>query len=786
MIKYNEQGAGAADLTNLPEAPKLSQKQLSQLKSWRSEVETAEERQRKPFIDPARKVVDIYEATKRERNSFNILFSNTETMLPAIFSAVPKPVVRRRYNDDDPLGKAASQVIQRTLQFLLNTGSPAYPTFFDSVQQDVVNALVPGRGISWVCYTAGIETIIPPTESAQASTDDAEGSMVADDTEAAKQPEENAREVNGSQEKVNFETVYLETVPWDRFIHGYGRAWGAVPWVGRIHFLTRQELFENFGPLGNLVKLTHQGDRPDGDKDDNTRNAKDVKFAKVYEVWDRKSRRMMCFTCQEEFFLKNESDPLKLEGFFPCPKPLQFIKQVSGIIPKPLYLMYEEQAKELNAVSSRINKIIAALKVRGFYDATLEGLDRLMESDDNTLLPMENVAQVYGQNGSLEKSLFMMPLNELVTVLQQLYVQRVQCKQVIYEITGLNDILRGSSVASETATAQDLKDKWGSLRLKNMQGDTETYILSLLRIMAEVAIQMFSPETFAAMTQLKFPREEEKQQAQMVMQQMQTQAAQQAQMAQMQGGQPQPPAPPPPELLQVLESPSWEEILALLADDLARNFAISIETSSSIMDDAQSDKADVAEFMNAISQFLNGVAPMIADGTLPFEAAKAMLLAVTKRFNFGQEVEEQLAKMTAPAPKEDPKAAGEKAKLETAQQIAQIDMGTKQAEAELKKQELAGKAQLMQVELQIAMQELEIKKEELQIKREEMMMKREQAQFDMAMSQQKAAVDTQIAEAGQQQQVRQMEIDGEAAERDAEYAAQAAEQKAAAAGEGDE
>ena len=53
-------------------------------------------------------------------------------------------------------------------------------------------------------------------------------------------------------------------------------------------------------------------------------------------------------------------------------------------------------------------------------------------------------------------------------VLNFLYQQREQSKQAIYEITGISDIVRGASHSSETATAQQIKTEWGSLRIKKI------------------------------------------------------------------------------------------------------------------------------------------------------------------------------------------------------------------------------------------------------------------------------------------------------------------------------
>ena len=292
--------------------------------------------------------------------------------------------------------------------------------------------------------------------------------------------------------------------------------------------------------------------------------------------------------------------------------------KISSLAPVPLYTMYEEQAKELNRVTVRINKIVQALKVRGFYDSTLEGLDKVLSAGDNVLIPSENVAAMQ-QGQTLEKAIWLMPLEKLVVVLQQLYAQRQQVKQVIYEITGISDILRGASVASETATAQNIKNQWGTLRLKKLQKQVSKYVRDCLRIMGEIAMTKFSQQTISQMTGLQFPTGEQKQQAQMLLQQAQAQ--------QVPG---QPPAQPPQQLLAMTQLPTWEDIMGLLANDLQRNYRIDVETNSTVDAEATEDKQNMGEFLNAIAQFMNGAAPLVQQGVLPFDAAKSILLAVTR------------------------------------------------------------------------------------------------------------------------------------------------------------
>ena len=76
--------------------------------SWLAELKDARKRE-KDFRKDGEKILNIYDGTNQKSVPFNILFSNTETLLPALYSTVPRPVVERRFKDDDPLGKHAEQ-----------------------------------------------------------------------------------------------------------------------------------------------------------------------------------------------------------------------------------------------------------------------------------------------------------------------------------------------------------------------------------------------------------------------------------------------------------------------------------------------------------------------------------------------------------------------------------------------------------------------------------------------------------------------------------------------------
>ena len=652
---------------------------------WLSEIQSALDRE-KGFRKTGKRVTRLYEAgassdAEAAQTPFNILYSNTDTLLPALYNAVPRPVVQRRYKDESPLGKEAAKVGQRLLEFQLDASDSEYESFDDLMQLSVLQALVPGRGMLHFKYEASFEKETSLDHSDTIGHDAEE----FDEIEAAETATGDPASPH-QFESVSGENVVAEGCPWDYFIHGYARTWKEVPWAAFRYDMTKEELVKNFGEVAQSIELEVDDDSQASYSGENKRRLPSVE---VWKIWDRGSKKVLFVSqCYRDGFLKEVDDPLGLSGFFPFPEPLTFFPKLSSITPTALYVQYESQAEELNTVTTRIKSLTKAMKIRGGYDATIQEIERILTSEDNTLIPLENVAALGDQRG-IDKAVFFIPIEKYFPVLQQLLVQRQSIKQVIYEITGVSDILRGASVASETATAQNIKNQWGTLRLKRMQKRVAKYACDCLRLMLEISVKHFSVETIRQMTGLPYPTRAEQAQAQAAMQELQLSGAMSGQPVQV-----------PPELQKVLGTPTWEDILDVLRNDLQRAYKIDIQTNSTVDAEATEDKANIAEFMNALAQFFNAIAPAVQAGALPFEAAKTLLLAIVRRFRFGPEVEDELLKMVPPKAPEGDGGAAEAAKLEL----------------ESKKQELQLKSQAMQQELAFKTSEHEFRMKELQQK----------------------------------------------------------------------
>jgi F0F1-type ATP synthase membrane subunit b/b' len=315
--------------------------------------------------------------------------------------------------------------------------------------------------------------------------------------------------------------------------------------------------------------------------------------------------------------------------------------------------------------------------------------------------------------------------------LKELNDQRNASKQVIYEITGISDIMRSASDPNETFGAQKIKTQWGTQRLQRMQKEIQRYIRDLIRMKAEIIAEKFQIETLEKMTLLPYPKKSDvdKQFAQQ-MQQYHAQVAQmhqqyamqvaqaheqakqahfQALDAHAQGAQqavaqgqpvqpqpqpqapqipPQPQTPPPPQYPDNIIT--WEKVVEAMRDDATRTYRVDIESDSTLSATQDSDLTGIKDVLTSVSQIMQGFGPAVQQGDISIDVLKELIMSVVRRAKMGTAVEDALNKMQQPKPPVDPEAG--KAQAAQAQQQAQIQH--EQALEQFKAQNAAQTAQI--------------------------------------------------------------------------------------------
>lgn len=451
--------------------------------------EAIAEREERSWIKRARKIVKVYRderpETAKNASQFAIFWSNVQTMKPAMYGRTPKPDVQRRFKDQDDVGRLASELLERSLTYNLDSQNGSD---FDDVMEAVVeDRLLSGRGTARVVYV--------PTYGDPLADDGSEEAESDDLAEGAKDGGEALREVTD-------ESVQLRYVFWEDYREGPSRTWRDVPWVRYRSTMAREELESRFGKKkGRAVNLDYApSGTPEGAEGKPPPDM--FKKAVVHEYWDKAKREVVWLAPgTPDIILDRKPDPLELPGFFPSPKPLLATVTNDKRIPVPDYVYYQDQAAELNRLTARIEKLTEALRVNGVYAGDEKAaIQRLFDpGQENKLIPVQDW-QGLTDKGGLAGLISWVPIQQIAQTLIQLYDARDRIKQIIYEVTGIGDVMRGDTQPDETATAQRLKTNFVTRRVTPHQKQVARFARDCIRLMASVIAGHFSAETISRQT----------------------------------------------------------------------------------------------------------------------------------------------------------------------------------------------------------------------------------------------------------------------------------------------
>jgi hypothetical protein len=634
------------------------------------------ERTYKEWEGRADKIVKRYRDDSRSRNNpnakFNILWSNVQTITPAVFARLPRPDVSRRFRDNDPVGRVASMMLERALEYEIEH----YGDYASAMKQTVQDRLLGGRGTAWVRYEPHITG--EAAGMGEGAPDD--GFQVTEDIDEA---ETEGGIYKEDQERIEYECAPVDYVHWRDFGLTVARTWEEVTAVWRKVYMGRPALVERFGEeLGGKIPLDT---KPETSKTFNEKMGEGSSEAVVYEIWDKTTGEVIWLNKSMGKILDTRDDPLQLENFWPCPKPMFSTITTDSLIPVPDFVLYQDQARQLDTLADRIDGFIQALRVRGVYDASEPSLARLFtEGDNNALLPVKNYG-AFSEKGGMAGAINLVDIAPIASALQSSYQAMDQVKGQIYEIMGIADIQRGQSDPNETLGAQIIKSNNASGRLKTMQHDVVNFATALLQIKAQIICQHFTDDTIVKIS-----------------------GAMQL-------------SPQDQQLI--------PQALALLKDEPAKNFRIEVTTDSMIYQDEQQEKQDRVEFLTAVSQFMQTALPvaqgvpeltpllmeMLKFGVTAFKAGKGLEGLIDETADqFRAQAEQAKGQPKPPTPemqKLQMQAQMEQAKMQAQSQAKQAEM---QAQMQLEQQKMQ-----MQIEFERAKQEYQAQENQLKFQLEE-------------------------------------------------------------------
>ena len=674
---------------------------------WTVEMKAAQDNSQ-PWIDAGDKIVKRFLDTRNDQRSegdtrINLFSSNVQTLQALMYGKEPKVDVKRKFADpNDDIARVGGEVLQRMLNTDIERDSDTYATALENCLED---RLIPGLGQARVRYEVEWEEH-DEVKAIPDSIDPVTGQVVRRGAPAYT-PDPTKKE----------EDVDTDYVHWRDFRWSPCRTWDEVRWVAFKAPMTRDELRTRFPDHAEKIPLTGtkhiNKDENDGLKNDPWSRAD------VWEIWNKEDRKVYWWVKGYEKILDVKEDPYGLDGFFPCPRPLIANCTTTKFMPRADFILAQDLYDEVDTVSTRITNLERAIAVRGVYDKTNEGVKRLLsETIANELIGIEGF-EAFKEKGGLAGVVDWLPLEAIVNALQVLRDYRGELMNLLYQVTGMSDIMRGQSTAGATATEQSLKAKFASVRVQRLQNDFARFASDIQALKAELISKHVDPQTIAARSNIQYIAGPDQQMAQ--------------------------------------------QAIGLIKSDFYQ-YRIEVKPESVSMADMSAVKEERSEFLMAMSQFLQSSLPMAEAAPWAMPYLLQVLQWTIAGFRGGATIEGVLDQMVLASnqalqqAQQNPQPNPEQQKMQMEQQKMAAQMQMEQQKAQVT---LQGQQQKNALEIQIKQMEAQMRKQELQM---EMMAKafgieleQKKLLFGMEVEQQKAAAE-----------IEQTEMEGEISARQAE------------------
>ena len=568
-----------------------------------------------------------YYRNKSGNNKQNIFWSSIETLKPFIYFKAPTPYVERKSKIANPIEDVACQILEKALVWNLEQQD------FDGVIKYARNDyLLSGLGLTYEKFTPSFKKVQTVIQDVNEFGELVEGVSVVEELDSAK-----------------VETKYLDPkkviIDCDKV-----DVWEDVEWVAQKIEMTKGEVIDQFGKK-IAIKLLDPAYSEEDEREKETT---------VYRIWDKKGKKVLYVSKEvNDEFLRVDDDFMKIEGFFPFPKPIFSTLANDGLIPTPDYSEIKCQLDELDGINNRMKMIMQAVKVSGAYDGAFPELKNILNK--STDLVCLSDFEKLREKGGIDGVISFMPIKQYIDSLQVLAERRQQLMSAIYEITGVSDIMRGNSDPNETATAVTKKTNFGTLRNQDRQNDFQRYLTDVLKVKAEVICEQFTPELLA-------------------------------------------------QFVENVDPMILEQAIILLKEDKIRNLTLGIETDTSFV---QSDEVEkTTEAVKTIHEMITSAFQVVSAQPALLSLYKQMLesmvatLPSARQFSatieacFGK-IEQQLAQPQPEQPNPDVMRA------ETDRMKAQNDFAIKQQANAIKEQEVQLKKQAEDNKIMMENKEIE-------------------------------------------------------------------------------
>lgn len=638
---------------------KYTSSPADQWKRWNEEI-TAAKKEFAQWQKNAKKVIQRFlDHRSQEQDEWgelttrlNLFHANITTLMCMLYGKIPKVEVARSHADaNDAVARVAGLMLTRILNTDIEEAGEDIASVFRNGLQD---RLLPGLGSARVQYQYTSKKHIVPA-------------IVDPDTGEDTAP---AVEI----ETLDTEWVDVVYTHWQDILWSTARTHPEIRWKAYRAWLDKEEFAIRF-PDAPIDKIDFKNKGPimksRGEKQE-TVNPQ----VEVWEIWDKRKKCVYWWTECHEILLDHMEDPLGLKGFFPDPPPLIANATTSKYMPKSDYSIAQDLYRDIDKLQTRISLLTDACKLVGIYDKSQEGIKRIFtEGVENDLIPVDNWA-MFAEKGGLKGLIDWVPIDAVVGAIEILTTKQGEKIQQLYQVTGMNDVMRGAAQSSDrtSATRDQLEASYGSIRIEALQNEFARWVGDLQSLKVEVIAHHYDEETIITQSNILATED----------------GADQALV---------------------------EQAIALIKDGDSHRWRITVRPETLAIADYAQLKQDRTEYINALALFMQSAAPLLEmdPGSLP--TLLKLLKWGLSGFRGASEIEGVMDQAIAriekqpPQPKQDPKAAADAAKAQADAQKIQQEMQQSAQEHQQKMQQTAQdhaqKQEQSQTEFALKMKEMQ-------------------------------------------------------------------------------
>lgn len=451
---------------------------------WSKEIEAAEKRQKDFWKDGGKIVERFLDERKEDGGSnrrtagstqvrLNLFHANVTTLMSMLYGKVPEISSTRRFADaGDDVGRIAAEMQER----ILNTDVQAPgASIGDVLRACLQDRLLPGLGTARVRYDFGTKM-----EKAEEMEAGESGEMEAKETE---------------YEVLDDEEAVTDYVHWRDYLWGHAHIWAEVPWTGYKVYMTKPEAVARFGTAKAEKLNFNRRSIETKEENSNKERAHPWDKAELVEIWSKTDRKVYWWSKDCDELLDEQEDPLKLRGFFPGPEPMMANSTTTLCLPRADFKIAQDLYNQIDILQTRISIITRAVKVVGVYNKASKEIKQMFnQGTENDLIAVDSWA-MFAEKGGLKGQIDWLPIETIANVLKTLQEVRAQTIELLYQVTGMADILRGQSDEYAAASSDKLKAKFASVRVQCLQDEFARFASDIMSLKAEIMRTHFEVDT---------------------------------------------------------------------------------------------------------------------------------------------------------------------------------------------------------------------------------------------------------------------------------------------------